>query len=84
MRAAVLALRRLEPARIVVAVPVGARDTCEELEREADEALCAHEPAPFHAVGVWYENFAQTTDEEVRGLLARGAVERGHHASRDR
>ena len=84
MRAAVRALRRLEPARIVVAVPVGARDTCEELEREADEALCAHEPDPFHAVGVWYENFAQTSDEEVRELLARGAVERGHHASRDR
>ena len=77
MRAAVRALRRLHPARIVVAVPVGARETCEELELEADEAFCAREPEPFHAVGVWYEDFAQTSDEEVRDLLARRAVARG-------
>jgi predicted phosphoribosyltransferase len=73
MRAAVRALRRLDPARLVVAVPVGARETCEELESEVDEAVCALEPEPFHAVGVWYENFSQTSDREVRDLLARGA-----------
>jgi predicted phosphoribosyltransferase len=71
MRAAVKALRRLGPARVVVAVPVGARETCAEFEMEADEAVCAREPEPFHAVGVWYDDFAQTTDEEVRDLLAR-------------
>jgi putative phosphoribosyl transferase len=76
MRAAVKALRRLGPARIVVAVPVGARETCDELAQEADEAVCAREPEPFHAVGVWYEDFAQTTDEEVCDLLARGAGSR--------
>lgn len=74
MRAAVRALRTLGPARIVVAVPVGARETCEEFEEEADEAICAREPEPFHAVGLWYEDFSQTTDQEVRDLLARGAV----------
>jgi predicted phosphoribosyltransferase len=71
MRAAVAALKRMEPARVVVAVPVGAHETCEELENEADEVICAREPEPFHAVGIWYEDFAQTTDEEVRELLAR-------------
>jgi len=76
MRAAVKALRRMGPGRIVVAVPVGARETCDELAMEADETVCAREPEPFHAVGVWYENFAQTTDEEVRDLLARGAGSR--------
>lgn len=71
MRAAVAALRRLGPARVIVAVPVGARETCAEFEREADEAICASEPEPFHAVGVWYDDFAQTSDEEVHELLAR-------------
>jgi predicted phosphoribosyltransferase len=64
----------MDPSRIVVAVPVGARETCEELELESDEAVCAREPEPFHAVGVWYENFAQTSDQEVRELLARSSV----------
>jgi predicted phosphoribosyltransferase len=73
MRAAVAALRRLGPARIVVAVPVGARSTCAELAREADEAVCAEEPEPFHAVGLWYYDFAQTSDDEVRDLLAQAA-----------
>jgi putative phosphoribosyl transferase len=71
MRAAVAALRRLDPSWIVVAVPVGAAETCHEFEGEADEAICAEEPEPFHAVGEWYEDFAQTTDEEVRELLNR-------------
>jgi len=78
MRAAVAALRRLGPARIVVAVPVGARETCEEFEGEADEAICAREPEPFHAVGLWYEDFSQTSDEEVRELLTRGEAARAH------
>jgi putative phosphoribosyl transferase len=71
MRAAVAAVRKLGPARVVVAVPVGAAETCEEFEGEADEAVCAHEPDPFYAVGAWYDDFSQTTDEEVRDLLAR-------------
>ena len=77
MRAAVAALRRLGPARVVVAVPVGAAETCAELGAEADESVCALTPEPFHAVGLWYEDFTQTTDEEVRDLLARAAAGRG-------
>jgi len=73
MRAAVAALRQQGPARIVVAVPVGAPETCAELQNEADEAVCAQTPQPFYAVGAWYDNFSQTTDEEVRELLARAA-----------
>ena len=73
MRAAVAALRRQEPARIVVAVPVGAVETCAEFHAEADEVVCAHTPDPFYAVGLWYGDFSQTTDEEVRELLDRGA-----------
>jgi putative phosphoribosyl transferase len=75
MRAAVAALRQQGPARIVVAVPVGAAETCAELQHEADEVVCIHTPEPFYAVGTWYDNFAQTTDEEVRELLARAAEE---------
>ena len=74
MRAAVAALRRLDPARIVVAVPVGAHDTCAELTDEADEVVCGVTPEPFVAVGIWYEDFGQTTDDEVRDLLARAAA----------
>jgi putative phosphoribosyl transferase len=76
MRAAVAALRRLDPARVVVAVPVGAAETCDELAGEADEVVCAQTPAPFMAVGMWYEDFTQTTDEEVRQLLEQAAEER--------
>ena len=71
MRAAVAALRRMGPARVVVAVPVGARDVCEDFEDEADEAICAQEPDPFYAVGSWYDDFTQTTDAEVRELLGQ-------------
>jgi erythromycin esterase-like protein/predicted phosphoribosyltransferase len=70
MQAAILALRQQAPARIVVAVPVGARETCERLARIADEVVCVSMPEPFNAVGLWYEQFSQTTDEEVRSLLA--------------
>jgi putative phosphoribosyl transferase len=74
MRAAVAALRQLEPARIVVAVPTAAPSTCEEFRHEADECVCEITPDPFYAVGLWYEDFSQTTDEEVRELLARSAA----------
>lgn len=70
MQAAILALRQHAPARLVVAVPVGARDTCERLSRIADEVVCVSMPEPFSAVGLWYEEFAQTTDDEVTRLLA--------------
>ncbi|OFW24114.1 MAG: phosphoribosyl transferase [Acidobacteria bacterium RIFCSPLOWO2_02_FULL_65_29] len=77
MEAAVIALRRLQPSRIVVAVPVGARDTCDRLGRMADEVVCLQRPEPFQAVGLWYQQFAQTTDEEVRQLLARAGRTEG-------
>ncbi len=73
MRAAVAAVRRLEPARVVVAVPVGAEQTCGEFRSEADDVVCAETPEPFFAVGSWYQDFAQTTDAEVRALLAKAA-----------
>jgi erythromycin esterase-like protein/predicted phosphoribosyltransferase len=73
MEAAVLALRQNHPAKIVVAVPVGAEDTCERLRRVADEVVCLSTPFPFDAVGLWYENFLQTSDDEVRTLLASRA-----------
>jgi predicted phosphoribosyltransferase len=77
MRAAVAALRRLEPARVVVAVPVGAPTTCAEFEGVADEVVCAAEPERFMAVGAWYDDFSQTTDDEVRELLATADAEHG-------
>ncbi len=73
MRAAVAALRRLGPSQIVVAVPIAAAQTCEELRAEVDNIVCARTPDPFYAVGLWYEDFAQTTDEEVHELLQRAA-----------
>lgn len=69
MRAAVEALRQHKPARIVVAVPVGASDTCLKLREEADDVLCLRMPEPFRAVGLWYRIFDQTSDEEVQALL---------------
>jgi putative phosphoribosyl transferase len=73
MRAAVKALRQRGAAKIVVAVPVGPPDTCREFEDEADEVVCASAPEFFQAVGQYYEDFSQTSDEEVRDLLARAA-----------
>lgn len=73
MRAAVEALRPRSPARIVVAVPVAPRSTGREFETIADEIVCAATPEPFHAVGEWYENFAQVGDEEVQDLLRRAS-----------
>jgi predicted phosphoribosyltransferase len=69
MRAAVKAVRRMQPARVVIAVPVGAPETCRALAAEADEMVCLQMPEPFVAVGLWYDDFVQTTDEEVRALL---------------
>jgi predicted phosphoribosyltransferase len=69
MRAALLALRRLDPARIVVAVPAAPKSTCEELALEVDEVVCATTPSPFFAVGQSYWDFSQVTDLEVRNLL---------------
>lgn len=71
MWAAVVALRKLDPAYIVVAVPVAAEETCAMFRHEVDEVVCGITPEPFQAVGVWYEVFSQTTDEEVRSLLQR-------------
>jgi predicted phosphoribosyltransferase len=69
MRAAVRAVRQQAPARVVVAVPVGARETCDTLARVADEVVCVRMPEPLSSVGEWYLNFDQTSDEEVRQLL---------------
>jgi predicted phosphoribosyltransferase len=69
MKAAVQAVRRLGPARVVVAVPVGAPSTCHEFADLTEETICARTPEPFSAVGQWYRNFAQTTDDEVHALL---------------
>ena len=69
MRAAVAAIRGMKPSRIIVAVPVGARETCQELGALADEVVCAHMPDSFTAVGLWYEDFSQTTDDDVTALL---------------
>lgn len=71
MRAAVQALREQDPARLVVGVPVGAPETCAAFQDEADEVVCALTPEPFYAVGHFYEDFSQTSDEEVHELLAR-------------
>jgi predicted phosphoribosyltransferase len=69
MRAAVAALRARAAARVVVAVTVGAAETCAALNDEADEVVCATTPEPFVAVGSWYDDFEQTSDEEVRAIL---------------
>jgi putative phosphoribosyl transferase len=73
MRAAVAALRKREPDRIVVAVPVGAASTCEEIASIADECVCAIAPEHFRAVGLWYDDFAQVSDHEVCAVLAEAA-----------
>jgi putative phosphoribosyl transferase len=73
MRAAVKALRQRGATKIVVAVPVGPPETCREFEDVADEVVCASAPEYFQAVGQYYEDFSQTSDDEVRELLARAA-----------
>jgi len=78
MRAAVTALRAKNPAKIVVAVPVAAPETCQAFKAIADEIICVETPDPFASVGLWYEDFSQTTDEEVHDLLEQP---RRHHAA---
>ena len=75
MRVAVAALRQEHPARIVVAVPIAPPDTCATLREEADDVVCALTPEPFYAVGLWYKDFTQTTDEEVHDLLTESQYE---------
>ncbi len=70
MKAAATALRSEDPKRIVAAVPVAAAEACDALRAEVDEIICVLTPQPFFAIGLWYEEFVQTTDEEVRRLLA--------------
>jgi putative phosphoribosyl transferase len=69
LRAAIASLRPQQPKAIVVAVPVAPPSVCEELKQEADEVVCLLTPTPFNAIGLWYEDFSQTTDAEVRNLL---------------
>ena len=76
MAAAATALRAQRPSWLVVAVPVSAVETCEAFRDIVDEIVCAATPEPFHAVGLWYEDFSETTDKEVRDLLAQAANER--------
>lgn len=76
MRAAAEAVKKQKPARLIVAVPVGAAETCTAMREVADEVICARTPRPFSAVGQWYDDFSQTSDEEVNALLAE------HHARR--
>jgi putative phosphoribosyl transferase len=71
MRAAAQAIRQQRPHHLCIAVPVGPSETCEELRDLADQVICAATPRPFRAVGLWYSDFPQATDDEVRDLLAR-------------
>lgn len=75
MRAAVAALRQMQPAKIIVAVPTAAPSTCREFQSEVDELVCAITPEPFYGVGLWYDDFSQTSDQEVRNLLKRATQE---------
>jgi putative phosphoribosyl transferase len=76
MLAAAQAVRAKKPKRIIVAVPVASRQACQEFQQEVEETVCAMTPEPFYAVGVWYEDFSQTSDAEVIELLKRAARER--------
>jgi predicted phosphoribosyltransferase len=80
MRAAVEAIRRQRPRQIFVPVPIASRDTCDLLAREVDGIICAATPEPFRAVGLWYDDFSPTTDDEVRRILASQAGEAGAEA----
>lgn len=76
MLAAVKAVQEQAPARVVVAVPVAALETCEKFQQQVDEVICVQTPQPFYAVGSWYDNFSQTSDDEVRQLLASANEQR--------
>lgn len=77
MRAAVQGVKAFNPARIIVAAPTGSSDACREFEQQVDQVVCLSTPEPFEAVGAWYRNFSQTSDDEVRDLLAKARVKRG-------
>ncbi|HYN06752.1 MAG TPA: phosphoribosyltransferase [Vicinamibacterales bacterium] len=81
MEAAVVALRQLGPAAVVAAVPVGALETCTRLRQHADHVVCAETPRDLGAVGLWYDDFTQTTDDEVRQLIGAADSGRAHHSS---
>jgi predicted phosphoribosyltransferase len=78
LRAAIQAVRQRDPARVVAAVPVAAPEACSEMSDEADDMICAVTPEPFYSVGLWYQDFSQTTDEEVRELLEAARREHEH------
>ena len=80
MRAAAHAVRQRKPAKVIVAVPVAAPETCEQFHEEVDDVVCALTPEPFAAVGMWYEDFSQTTDDEVRDLLAQARANQTQEA----
>lgn len=82
MLAAVKAVRQLDPKEVVVAVPVAPSSTCARLRREADEAVCLSTPVDFYGVGMWYHDFAQTSDEEVTGLLEKARQQKEAHPRR--
>jgi putative phosphoribosyl transferase len=84
MRAAIAAIRHQSPQQIVVAVPVGAPDTCDAIRGEVDEVVCFMLQDPLYAIGLWYENFTQTTDEEVCKLLEKNILRRRPKASMGR
>lgn len=69
MRAAIAALKQMKPTAIIIAVPVAPPDTCDEIRPTVDDLVCLETPEPFYAVGTWYDDFSQTTDQEVRDLL---------------
>jgi putative phosphoribosyl transferase len=81
MRAAADALRQQGPARLVVAVPAGSPETCDEFRDDVDEIVCAITPEPFYAVGLWYDDFSQTKDEEVRALVAAAQQQAAHSSA---
>lgn len=81
MRAAAAALRQRQPAGLVVAVPVSSPETCDAFRGEVDDIVCAITPEPLYGVGLWYQDFSQTTDDEVRDLLARAAGEQQRRAA---
>ncbi|MEO7192406.1 MAG: phosphoribosyltransferase family protein [Vicinamibacterales bacterium] len=83
MHAAVTALRHLHPSRIVIAAPVGAPETCQRLQQYADEVVCAQMPRELRAVGLWYREFTQTSDDEVRAVLSRFSAQRSWAGATD-
>jgi putative phosphoribosyl transferase len=79
MRAAIAVLKPQHPAKLIVAIPVAASETYNELKTEVDKVVCLMTPEPFYAIGLWYEDFSQTTDQEVRKLLAQPVVNDRHN-----